>query len=154
MRVLNAGAHRAEQIEPLLDRQAVLVAVAIDRHAVHQLHHEERLPVRGGAAVHQPRDVGMVERRQRLAFELKAPEDLRRIGARPHDFERGVAAEGGVGALGAVDDAHAAAADDVENAPGADRRADQPRRRFGFGGQVRHLAGRGFEKARRTRCAT
>jgi hypothetical protein len=75
--VLHAGAHLAEQVEPFVGRQALIVAVAIDRHAVYEFHHEERLPVGGRSAVHQTRDVGVIEGRHCLAFELEAGDDLR-----------------------------------------------------------------------------
>jgi hypothetical protein len=147
--VLHAGADLAKQIEPLVNRQPVIVAVPIDRLAIHELHHEVRLAVGRRAAVHQPRDVGVIERRQRLALQPETLHDLRRVGPRTHDLQRGMAAEGGVGALGAVHHAHAAAAHHIEHAPRTDRRADQPHGRGPLGRHVRQAASRRFEETRR-----
>jgi hypothetical protein len=53
-----------------------------------------------------------------------------------------------VGALGAIDHAHAAAPDHVEDAPGSDRLADQLDR--GHGRHIAYLGGWSFEKAGRS----
>ena len=61
MRVLHRGADVAEQVQPRLDGQPAIVAVAVDVLAVDVLHREPGEPVGGDAAVEQPRDSGVVE---------------------------------------------------------------------------------------------
>ena len=111
--------------EPLVDRQPLLVAVAIDRHALDELHHEVRLAVGGRAAVQQPRDVRMIQRGQRLALGLEPAHDAVGIRPRPDHLQRRLPPERGIGALGAIHHAHAARAHKRIHAPGADRRADE-----------------------------
>ena len=81
--VLDGLADGDEQLEPLPQRQLALVAVAGDRDALDQLHHEERAAVVGGAGVEHPGDVRVVHQRQRLPLGLEPGEDGLRCPCRP-----------------------------------------------------------------------
>ena len=72
VRVVHGGAHIMEETQPLLDPEALAVAVGGDRHAIHVLHDEERQLSVGDAAVEQLRDVRVVQRREDLSFGDKA----------------------------------------------------------------------------------
>ncbi len=94
-----------------------LVAVGVDAYAVDVLHDEVGLAGGRAAAVDQPGDVAMIEIGQGLPFAAETVDDAGRVGPRPDDLDGGLPRERVVGALGAVDHAHAAAADDVHDAP-------------------------------------
>jgi hypothetical protein len=79
---LDGLAHLAEQDEAPSDRQAVLVAVAVDRDTLDVLHHEVRQAVVGGAAVEQPRDVRVVDGGQDLALGAEATDDVLGVSSR------------------------------------------------------------------------
>ena len=89
--VLHGLADLHEQLQPLPRRQAVLVAVLRDRHALDQLHHEVRPAGVGRAGVEDLGDVGMVHQRQRLPLGLEAGDHLLRVHARLDDLERDLA---------------------------------------------------------------
>ena len=72
MRVLHGLADRHEEFEAILRREPQLVAELVERQAVDQLHHEERLAVGRHAGVEHLGDVGVVHHRQRLALLLEA----------------------------------------------------------------------------------
>ena len=77
--------------------------------------------------VEQPRDVGVVERGEDLAF----PREALRGGLREmlvHELQRHPAPEQSVGALGEPHRPHAAAAERAQHAPRPDRLADERRR--------------------------
>ena len=74
--VLDRLADGDEQLQPLPGREAVLVAVLGDRHALDQLHDEVRPAGAGGAGVEHPGDVGVVHQRQRLPLGLEAGDHL------------------------------------------------------------------------------
>jgi hypothetical protein len=66
VRVLNRRAHLGEQLQPVPRRDAALVAEPGDRHALDQLHDEERPAVLGRPGVEHPGDVRVVHHRQGL----------------------------------------------------------------------------------------
>jgi len=68
---LHRGANLAKESQALVDGEAVLVAVAVDRAALDVLHDDEWEPVVGGAGVQQPRDVGMIEAGELLALGVE-----------------------------------------------------------------------------------
>ncbi len=111
-------AHRHEQLEPLLQACLVGAAPLGDGAALHQLHHHVGAAVAGHAAVEQAGDAGMLQPRQDLALGGEAPGLA--CGVAADQLERHLLLELPVGALGAVDLAHAAAADQAGDAPGAD----------------------------------
>ena len=57
VRVLHRPADQHEQLQPLRDRQVILVAVGRDRHAVDQVHHEVGPTRVGGPGVEHAGDV-------------------------------------------------------------------------------------------------
>jgi hypothetical protein len=72
MRMLHAFAGLNEEIEPLVDRELLLIATLCNRQSRHVFHHEIRLPLRIGPGVEHLGDGGMVHDRQRLALGLEA----------------------------------------------------------------------------------
>ena len=122
MGVLDRLADGDEQLQPLLRREVIAVAVLGDRHALDQLHHEVRAAGVGGAGVEDAGDVGVVHHRQGLAFGLEAGDDLPRVHARLDDLERHLASDRLL-LLGHEDGAHAALADLLEELVRADHRA-------------------------------
>ena len=73
VRVIDGATDLHEEREPVGDGQRAIAAVAIDRHAVDQLHDEVRMAVRRAAAIEQARDPRMREVREDLALLLEAP---------------------------------------------------------------------------------
>ena len=59
-------------------RELVLVAVAVDRHALHLLHGEVRHAVGRDAALDEPRDPWMLEQREDAALLEEAADEPRR----------------------------------------------------------------------------
>ena len=101
-------------------REAVLVAVAVDRLAVDVLHDEVRLAVVGHAAVEQPRDVRMIERREDLSLGAEAVASMSASEPAAQQLERDLLLELSVGALGEEDAPMPAAAELADDAIGAD----------------------------------
>ena len=87
VRVLHAIANFHEQFEPLLQRQLVLVAIAIDRDARHELHHEVRPAFGRRTAVEDARDVRVIHHRERLAFGFEPRDDGFRVHPRFDQLE-------------------------------------------------------------------
>ena len=90
--VLHRLADRHEQLQPLARRQAVVVAVLRDRHALDQLHDEEGPAVLRRPGVEDPGDVGMVHQGQGLPLGLEAGDDLAAVHARLDQLEGDLAA--------------------------------------------------------------
>jgi hypothetical protein len=78
-RSISSLADRHEQLQALPGCQALLVAVARDRHALDQLHHEVRPAVGRRAGVMDLGDVGVVHQRQRLPLGLEPRQHLPRV---------------------------------------------------------------------------
>ena len=129
VRAVHRRAHDLEQPQPLLDAERARIAIDVDRLAVDILHDDVRRAVGGRAAVEQPRDVRMIERRQDLAFELQPALHLARQQPAPHQLDRDLLLELLVGALGEEHLAHAAAAEAAHDAIGADALAGEVDRR-------------------------
>src|SRR6266404_3881176 len=87
MRVLNRLGDLDEQLEPLLGGKSVLVAVVGNLDPTHQLHDEVRAAGFACAGVQDFGNVRMVHQRQRLAFGLKASDDLPGVHAQLDDLE-------------------------------------------------------------------
>ena len=119
MGVLDGLANRDEELEPLLDREADVVAVLGDRHAFDVFHDEVRPAFVGHAAVKDLGDVGMVHQGEGLPLGLEPREDLARVHARLDELE-GDAALDRLGLLGDPDGAHAAFADLLQQLVAAD----------------------------------
>ena len=110
MGMLDCGADGEKQVESLLGAQLVLVAIAGDRDAFDQFHHEVRLAGVGCARFEHFGDVGMVHQRQGLALGLEAGDDLPGIHAGLDDFQRHFALDR-LGLFGHINCAHAPFAD-------------------------------------------
>src|ERR1017187_9591166 len=87
MRVLHRLADHDEEPQARLHGQAVLVAVARDRDASHELHHEVWPARLRRAGVEHLRDVGGVHQRQRLPLGLEPGDHLPRVHARLDDLK-------------------------------------------------------------------
>src|ERR1039458_8450400 len=72
--VIHGLAHLEEEEQPRLPVELMLVAVAVDGLALDVLGDKERVAGRREAAIEEPRDVVVVQRRQKLAFGLEAAE--------------------------------------------------------------------------------
>ena len=103
-------------------RQAMLIAVARDGHALDQLHHEVRPPAIGGPGVEDLGDIGVVHQGQGLALGLEPGDDLLAIHAGLDDLQGHPAADGML-LLGHEDGAHAPFADLLEQLVRTDDRA-------------------------------
>ena len=63
-------------LEPVSERQVLLVTILRDRHAFHELHDEIRSAALGRSGVENGRDIRMVHHRHGLPFRLEAGDDL------------------------------------------------------------------------------
>ena len=131
--------HFQEQAAAIFDCQAAVAAPVVDAEALHIIHHQERASFRGGAAVDQARDVGMVETRQNLAFMPEAEEQFRRVHAGSDELESGLLLELRVVADHQVDDSHTAATDLAAHAPRTKSCAD-------YRVRAEYLPGGGFHR--------
>ena len=120
MRGSNSLASLLEGAQHDIRRRGLFPAPLVERESVDPVHHEIGPAVFGDAAVEQPRDAGMIEPRQGLAFEREQSGQVVALGA--DQLDRDAHLEGAVGALGAIDLAHAA---------GAHRLAQSPRTQSG-----------------------
>ena len=102
-------AHLGEQPHPPREVELVLVAVAIDWHAVHVLHHQIGLAQRGDAAVEETGDGRMFERREDLPLRLELLDQRRIRQPQIHDLDGDALLERLVGAVRGVDGGHAPA---------------------------------------------
>ncbi len=127
VRVLNGRTDLHEELEPLHDRQAVLVAVSGDRRARHVLHREERMPVRSRAGIIDGGDRRMLQQGQGLPLGLEACQHQPGAHAGLDDLQRDRAAHGSP-LFGEVDESHAALAEQPHRAIGPEGRH---RRRIG-----------------------
>lgn len=112
-----------EETETLLDRESFPVAVLRDRQPPYVLHHEVRHACVADPAIHQTGNAGMLEAREDLPF---GPEPLEQIGrheARTHQLDRNRLHVLSIGALGAIDHAHPAPTDQLDQAIVSDGRA-------------------------------
>ena len=100
------------------------IAVLGQRLPLDVLHDEVRTPVRRRAAVEQPRDVRMIERRDDLSLGPEAPDEILAVHAALHQLQRDPLAVRVVGAHGQKDRAHAAASDLLQDLVRADLGAD------------------------------
>ena len=125
--VLDRLADGHEQLQPGPHREPLLVAELGDRNALDQLHHKEGLAGRGGAAVVNAGDVGVIHQGQRLAFGVEAGQHRSRIHADLDQFQ-GHPPLDRLGLLGPVDRAHAPFSEDFEQrvSAGDDLVRDEP----------------------------
>src|SRR5688572_20105544 len=122
MREIYGGADLPEQAKPLRDVELLRSAVFVEWNALDVLHHEVGKSIGRGAAIHQPCDVWMIERREDLPFVAKSFEDAGRSRV-IDDLQRAPLPILVVGALDKKDGAHSAVADLTNYAIRADARA-------------------------------
>ncbi len=119
--------HRAADLQEERDArpriEAVSRGIGDERLAGHVLHHEEGFAVGGDAAIEQPRDVRVRERRQDLALAAKVGFEIGRRHGAPDHLQRDVVAVLPVGAPREEHRAHAAAAELPHDLVGAHARA-------------------------------
>jgi hypothetical protein len=122
-----------EEIQPLADRELGVVAEPRQRLTRDELHHEERAPGVGEAAVEDLGDIGMVHHRQRLTLLLEPLEDGAGAHARLDELERHLPFDR-CGLVGDPDLAHAALAELLgERVAAGDDRARSAGRRIAGG---------------------
>ncbi len=108
MRVMHRGTDRLKKLEPGYDVQAVRVAERVDGDAVDIFHDDVRGPVRQGAAVHEMRDVRVIELREDLALDLDPRMDSAGERAAEDHLDGDLLIEFRIRPLGEVHLAHAA----------------------------------------------
>ncbi len=118
MRVGHGFAHEPHQSQTLGEDGLRSRAVVGDRLPLYELHHHVRAPILGRASVQKVRNSGMIEARQDLPLGLEALQMRSRFAL--HELQRRQLLKLTVGAGGSVDLAHSAAADQTQDAPGAD----------------------------------
>lgn len=136
--VLESVAELGDELHPLFEAEAIPVTIDIDRNPVDVLHHEIGLSALRGARVENLSDVGVAQACEGLPFGLESGEDLPVVRSRLDDLEGDLALHG-LGLLGEEDGAHAALAQGVQDAVGADRTRSFRDRvaRFRDGGRIR-----------------
>src|ERR1051325_6761343 len=122
--VLNRGSNWQHQPEFLLDGERARPAIFRNRLAVDVFHDQVRQTLGCGAAVQQASDVGMVEAGQDLALPPEAPDIHGRVQAAFDYFDGYSLLVLVVIADGLVDGSHAAVADDLGDAVGAETLPD------------------------------
>ena len=123
VRVLQRVQHLAEQRHALRGAQAAGVAPAVDGQAVNAFHRQPGRAVVGHASVVKPRDVGVAQPRQDVAFADKARHQLRARAVAQRQLQCHLARGLGVSACGPPHGGHATAAQQFTEHPGADLRA-------------------------------
>src|ERR1041385_4470474 len=111
MSVTHRVDHSAKQFQALADVQLSLVAPAMDRLAVHELHHEIRPTLISDASVEKLGDIGVIERSQDFALLLEPGDYGCRVSRWQHQFDGGLTVECFVGPLSEIDSTHSTAAD-------------------------------------------
>ena len=94
VRVLQGMADLDEEVEPLLGREMILVAVVGDLDPPHQFHDEVGPAGVGRARIQNPGDIRMVHEGQRLPLGLEAGDDSLGVHAQLDNLERHSAADG------------------------------------------------------------
>jgi hypothetical protein len=155
VRMTNGVAHLAEDLHALRCRELMVIAVAIDRHALDVLHDEVRKPVGRRPAIEQARDVRMIEVGENLALVAEATQYRLSIHPALDDFDRDGLLVLGVGANREVCSAHPAPAQFANEAIGSDVLADPARleagERLDGGGRAGNQHRRRFEHDGRSR---
>ncbi len=121
--MLHGITDHAKQAQALLERAALRGAPFVDRYAVNQLHDQIGGSVRGKAAVEQSGDVGVSQMCEHLSLGAQALDGVRVPRAGPDELEGHLLLILAIGTLGAVHRSHAAASQDVDEAPRSEARA-------------------------------
>ena len=114
VRVVNAGADPAKELEPGVERQSMSVAVLRDREPVTGLHHEVGASVLRFASVEDFRDDVVIEESERLTLAFEARQNGFRLQSRADQLHRHASLHR-LGLLGQADDTHAALAEHGEH---------------------------------------
>lgn len=125
MGMLDCLAHGDEQLEPVADRQAAMVAVVRDHRATYQLHHEVRHAFGRGPAIVDAGDVRVIHEGQGLPFRIETRHHGPRILAGLDQLECHLPLDR-LGLVGEVYEAEAALADQLDEC--VPSRDDGPRR--------------------------
>src|SRR4030095_12655405 len=104
MRVMHGGTDIAKEAQPLLDAEALPVAVRGDGHSLHVFHDQEREVCIRDAAVEQLRDVRMVQRGKDLSLGDEAAMKFLVVSTASQHFDRDSASILTVGRVGQVED--------------------------------------------------
>ncbi len=116
--VFDAVADVDEELQPVLGREPVLVAVGRDGVALDVLHDEVGPTLRSLAGIEHLRDAGVIHERECLSFDLETGDDLFGVHSRSDQLEGDLAA--GLLLLGQPDLAHAALTDLLQEPIGSD----------------------------------
>ena len=111
MGVAHGRGHLEPQRQPGLECRLQVTRPLVERHAVHPLHHQERLAEGAQAGVEQARHVGMLESGQRLTLDLEAVAAELGGQAAVHELDGHVLLELLVGAVRQIHRGHAAGAE-------------------------------------------
>ncbi len=111
MREREAAAHFCKQAEATDDIEPMLIAVLVDRLALDVLHHQIGLAESGHAAIEEPCQGGVLERRENLALRLELGHQPWVRQAEVHDLDGDALMERIVGAVRGVHRRHPAAGD-------------------------------------------
>src|SRR5579864_5677000 len=109
--VLHRRTHLAKQIEALHGGKLSRIAILIDRLALYVFDHQVRLALFSRTAVEEPRDIGMIEVSQNLAFGFESAYQKIRVKAGSDQLDRYLFVVLVVRTHGLVDRAHAALRD-------------------------------------------
>ena len=120
---LDGDGDLAQQFDPLLQVEPVLVAVVIDGHPLDELHRQVGHTLLGGAAVDQPGDVGMVQAGEDASLGVETFDQIPACQVAADQFQGDPLGESLTPALRPVDGAHAPLADLLLNGVRADLRA-------------------------------
>ncbi len=94
--IVHGSANLAEELEPVVDAESMLVAVAGDRHAAYELHHYVGHAVDGLAAIDQAGDMTMLEGGEDLALDTETAARLTLVESRREQLDRYLVAEGDI----------------------------------------------------------
>jgi len=120
MCVGNGIQNAEEEMAASLGIEPVFAAEHVEGPAFHIFHDEERTPVGSRSSVEEPRDVGVVQIGEDLAFVPETPENVLGVHSVPDYLNRHVFLKLVVVAYGLVNGAHSASADFVHHSPGAE----------------------------------
>ncbi len=118
-----------------------LLAIDVDGLTGDQLHDQVGHTLFGGAAIDQTRDIGMFQLGQDLPFGTKPPGDPGRVVIDTHQLDGHARMVMIVGALGLIHLAHAATADQLDEAVRPQARSDAEVGKDGFGRHATRGAG-------------
>jgi hypothetical protein len=108
VRVMHCGTNDLKQLQPGHDVETIRVAEGVDGDTIDVFHDNVGRSIRQGAAVHEVRDVWMIQLRQDLALNFEPRVDPAGGRAAVHHFNGYLLLEFGIRALGKENLAHTA----------------------------------------------